>query len=311
MVYQNLGAICMINFLCPGENATGDRQNKKQRDAYATAARGFLQTAVYKNIRNAAASRLMMNLLFCQQDVDGAKKWGRQVLQINQAETLTTLHMGYIYLFSGQPEIAIQEFRVAGAPPEFILRIGAKFYSDFQRAGEEDIFLRLFQNLVENYPIEKQASAFGYLGIYYANRNRWIDAVEAERSALRLNPDFAYWRLWLGVSLARLGKTDSAKAELLKGAVTADKTVLAHIYSQLGEIYGQEKNVAKEIESFSVALSLLPDSFEHRSRLAQAYLQNKEYGLALNEYRVLATLHPYDKELREKCQMIESHLLSR
>jgi len=121
---------------------------------------------------------------------------------------------------------------------------------EFKRAAREDPKNPYFQN---------------GLGLAYAAKGEWKDAITAFRKALELNPYYVDTRNALGYALIMSGDREGGKKELLSAFSDAMNPAPEISAYNLGRAYLEEKNVAE-------AINWLRTSLKRNRAYADAYL---------------------------------------
>ncbi len=101
------------------------------------------------------------------------------------------------------------------------------------------------------------------LGMAYAAKQKWGDAVDAFRKALELNPYYVDVRNDLGMALILAGKREEGKKEFLTAFGDPTNPTPEFSARNLGQAYFEEKNYAEAANWFRTSLN-----------------RNKAYGLA-------------------------------
>jgi Flp pilus assembly protein TadD len=129
------------------------------------------------------------------------------------------------------------------------------------REGRIDLALDEFKKAAKEDP--KNPYFQKGLGMAYAAKKKWSDAVDAFRKALELNPYYVDVRNDLGMALILGGNREAGKKEFL--AAFGDPTNPTPEFSSynLGQAYFDEKNYAEAASWFRTSLN-----------------RNKTYGLA-------------------------------
>jgi len=125
-------------------------------------------------------------------------------------------------------------------------------------------FRRASENLLFNEP---EVSLTG-MGVAYANKTQYLDAIESYRKALVAKPDYAPAHFYLGEVYAAMNKPDLAIKSYLDAIEAAPNYVQAHY--RLAMVYMRIEELKKARASFQRVIELAPDS--EPGKLAREYL---------------------------------------
>ena len=305
-----------------------------------------LNQALIRDPWSVSASRLMATLFFVQHDFKSAEFWSLRTLQ-RTSDPITSLRLGFIYLFTERPAEAMIALRQADVAPYLLNQVTARrlagdlvgalemyhwvsqldaylvptdlqvemagiyYYTLGQKGEAEREFLAAAQQSVKD-GRDKQTLAYGELGIYYAREKHCNgEAIQALQHAVALTPDAANYRLWLGWCYKEIGLLDQAQEELLRASETSDEYIRGTAYLRLGETYELAREWEKAIRAFNMAVELLPGNIECRTYLARAYQEAGQLDDALREYQSLLETYPDNEELRarynEPLQCVNGH----
>jgi tetratricopeptide (TPR) repeat protein len=114
---------------------------------------------------------------------------------------------------------------------------------------------------------ENNYVAYTNIGIVFNKQQRWAEAVESFRQAVRIRPEHASAHSELGVALAKTGRTREAIEHFGK-AIAIYPTAIT--YFNLGLAHLREGQPDQSVEKFRSALRLNPDYFEAHFNLAIA-----------------------------------------
>jgi tetratricopeptide (TPR) repeat protein/TolB-like protein len=162
----------------------------------------------------------------------------------------------------------------------YILSTSALFSGDTDKAIAE------LQNLVEEYPKEKEA--YRNLGDIY--RSQSVDlakAVENYRKVIEIDPldKFAYNQL--AYAYQEMGDIENYVWAIYQYMSLAPDE--ANPYDSRADLYAYSGKVDKAIESYKDALERKPDFYPSVIKLGHMHLFRREYGEALAYYRRLAS----------------------
>lgn len=113
------------------------------------------------------------------------------------------------------------------------------------------------------------AGGFYQLGRYYQNQNRYAQAAEAYRSALRHDPDHTEARSALGTIYSMQGKYAEAVAEFT--AILKTSPQLAYLHNNLGYAHYLQGNYAAAVAAFEQAIVLEPQNLRALNNLGLAH----------------------------------------
>ena len=114
---------------------------------------------------------------------------------------------------------------------------------------------------------ENNYVAYTNIGIVFNKQQRWAEAIESFREAVRIRPEHASAHSELGVALGKTGRTKEA-IEHFGRAIGIYPTAIT--YANLGLAYLREGQPDQSVENFRSALRLNPDYFEAHLNLAIA-----------------------------------------
>jgi Flp pilus assembly protein TadD len=150
---------------------------------------------------------------------------------------------------------------LAQSPPDAELRFSTGVMH--LREGRVDLALEEFKRAVREDP--KNPYFQNGLGLAYAAKREWKDAIAAFRRALEINPYYVDTKNALGYALIMSGDREGGKKELLSAfsdAMNPAPEISAH---NLGRAYLEEKNYAE-------AISWLRTSVNRNRAYPDAYL---------------------------------------
>lgn len=121
------------------------------------------------------------------------------------------------------------------------------------REGRPDLALEEFKRAVKEDP--KNPYFQKGLGLAYAAKRKWKDAIEAFRKALELNPYYVDVRNDLGTALIGAGDREAGKQELLTAFSDPTNPTPEISARNLGQAYFEEKDYAHAINWFRTSLA--------------------------------------------------------
>jgi tetratricopeptide (TPR) repeat protein len=153
-----------------------------------------------------------------------------------------------------------------------------------------------FEEMLKQYPRERNARNLVALALYYRRSDRNDDAIKAAREALALDPNDADALTQLAVVLGQTGKTGEA-VDLLKAAVKKDPANPA-LGAVLGSILSQAGRNEEALAVFKGMLEKYPNNDEvirtARSNLSIIYVNMGDYAKGEAELEALLERTPDD-----------------
>jgi tetratricopeptide (TPR) repeat protein len=134
-------------------------------------------------------------------------------------------------------------------------------------------------NLERKVATHPSASAYGELGAYFGQADRYTCAVSAFRSSLRLNSKSWQTRSYLGLALLASGKPEEAARELRTSLSLNPNQPSTHM--TLGATLSQLNQLDAAIEQFNVVLKVDPKSVTALDWLSKALISQKRYSAAI------------------------------
>jgi tetratricopeptide (TPR) repeat protein len=137
----------------------------------------------------------------------------------------------------------------------------------------------------------KNGYAWRLKGLILHDQRRYVEAADAFKKALEINPDDIEAKLLLAETYA---VTEATYPE----AVAAYRDVLrsqpdnAKVLTDLARIYGESNNFPLAIEQYRLILAKDPDNFETRTALVRTLIKAKSYEEAVREARALMQKSP-------------------
>jgi tetratricopeptide (TPR) repeat protein len=138
-------------------------------------------------------------------------------------------------------------------------------------------------------------------GYSFYEAEKYKEAIEAYRQAIRIKPDYAEAHYNLGCAYDNLGMHKEA-IEAYKQAIRIKPNFaevhdsLGLVYYNLGCVYAEQRNYQEAIESYKQAIRSKPNYAEAYNNLGWAYLDVKDYQKAIESFREAIRIKPdYDK----------------
>lgn len=134
------------------------------------------------------------------------------------------------------------------------------------------------------------AEVWNNLGIAYTKLNRYIDAIDAYREAVRVKPDHAGAWSNLGLAYAKLSHyTDAIDAYRKALSIKPD---YANVWHNLGVIYGNLMRYTDAIEAYREAVRIKPDYADAWHGLGFTYAKLNRYTDAIEAFRSAVRIKP-------------------
>ena len=164
------------------------------------------------------------------------------------------------------------------------------------REGRVDLALEEFKRAAKEDP--KNPYFQKGLGLAYAAKRQWKDAIEAFRKALELNPYYVDVRNDLAAALIGSGDREAGKKEFL-GAFSDPTNPTPEISARnLGQAYLEEKNYPDAINWFRTSLNRNKDYPDPYLGLAEALLASGRLEEAVAQLEAGVTEIPGDPGLQ-------------
>jgi len=164
------------------------------------------------------------------------------------------------------------------------------------REGRVDLALEEFKRAAKEDP--KNPYFQKGLGLAYAAKRQWKDAIEAFRKALELNPYYVDVRNDLAAALIGSGDREAGKKEFL-GAFSDPTNPTPEISARnLGQAYLEEKNYPEAINWFRTSLNRNKDYPDPYLGLAEALLASGRLEEAVAQLEAGVTEIPGDPGLQ-------------
>ena len=136
--------------------------------------------------------------------------------------------------------------------------------------------------------------AYNNLGLAYAKMGRYAEAVDACKIAIRLKPDLAHAYYTLGLAYAKMGRW----AEVVEACKTAIrlKPDYAEAYNILGVAYGNTGRWAAAVEACKNAIRIMPDFATAHAFLGLACIEMGRHAEAVEALKTAIRLKPDGSE---------------
>jgi len=165
-------------------------------------------------------------------------------------------------------------------------------YATYQRNGVWRDGVTLWGDVVTKSPLKSRG--YNGIGLAYFEQGRVAEAIEAYRTALRLNPasDDEYFKVYHNLGLAYV------KQGRITEAIEAYRTAIKHnpayeeAFSNLGLAYMKQGRIDEAIGAYRDALRLKPTFAEAYINLGLAYFNQGRFDEAIGSYRDALRLNP-------------------
>jgi S1-C subfamily serine protease len=162
------------------------------------------------------------------------------------------------------------------------LEKGDSFYS----SGRYTEAIDAYQKAIEK--DGKSVRAYNGLGVVYMELKDYENAERALKTAIRLNPDFAWVRSNLGLMYTRTGRYEEAIPELMKAIDIMPDLEMAHL--NLGYSYRWLRMYQKALDAYKEVIQLNPESADAHYALGMTYRDLNDLDSARKEYLILEEL---------------------
>ena len=215
-------------------------------------------------------------------------EWNAKAQEGVMPEAEGLLEKGKSYLWAGDYEKAITYFEKAVRENPLSTDTNLYFFLGFTYA-----MLQRYQEAMEAYKEAirlkpNYAEAHYNLGLAYGNLGRYQEAVEAYKQSIRVKPDDAVAYINMGTAYGGLGRNQEAM-EAYKQAIRL-KPNYAEAHYGLGLAYGNLGRYQEAVKACKEAIRLKPDLADAHYNLGVAYLFLGDKALALEEYKLLKDL---------------------
>jgi tetratricopeptide (TPR) repeat protein len=275
------------------QEAFYDGEARLEKKDYEGAIELF-QKALQLDPRNAEAAFFIGDANISLKRYDEAITALTQATKINPASATSYSLLGTAYRLSGQHKQAVNAYASALAVPS-----KDEYWNEGWEKNTRN-YLKQSQNALDpNY--QKTAEEYFDEGREYLDANKFAEAIESLKQAVRLKPDYAFAYGFLGQAYDRLNRTDEAIAAL-KQATRIDPNTSA-FHGVLGEIYVGAKRFREGAEELEQALRLKPGDRWSKA-LDQALdgmvsegiddLEANKYEPAREIFTAVLRIHPED-----------------
>jgi len=168
--------------------------------------------------------------------------------------------------------------------PNLLFKHAAQAYQQGQFKSAEQACIQI----LEQQP--RHADALHLLGILCAQTERWQEAEEYVKKAIKANRKAAVFHNTLGNILQKQDKWEAAKASYQQALRLSPK--LFDAQHNLGEMFRQLGDTQKAEQCFRKALKIQPNYPDALNGLGQLYRQAGDFDKALKHYQKLLQQHP-------------------
>src|SRR5689334_22733675 len=145
----------------------------------------------------------------------------------------------------------------------------------------------------------KSVPALAYLGVTYAERSQYPNAIDFYEKALALNPQLAALHYLAADTMLRISTDDTTRAEkYLKRAIELDPN-LAAAYLTWARLYVRTDRYAEAAPLLERAVALQPDFVEAHYQLGRVLMKLKRNDEANRELAIFKTLSEKQKAENE------------
>lgn len=234
-------------------------------------------------------NNMLRGVIMDNQNMKSVEELTKEI-ELDASNAELYIQRGKSYLFSGQPEKAIEDYNKA---LELDLKNNAQAYRELGHAyfhlWQADKVIEYYTKAIE---LEPNVSADYFMrGQAYKNSNEYEKAIEDFTKGLKIEPE-ATWICYRGLCYFKIGELDKAKEDFDK-ALEVSKD-LGQTYYQLGSIYGYDlKQNDKALEYYSKAIELNSNfAWSIYGNRAALYQQKHQYYKAIEDYTKAIELNP-------------------
>jgi protein O-mannosyl-transferase len=148
--------------------------------------------------------------------------------------------------------------------------------------------LTLWSDVVQKSP--QKGRGYNNLGLAYADRNRWSEAIQAYKTALVLRPKFAEAHNNLGFASHESGHREEAIREFQ--TASALKPDYAEPHNNLGNIYQELGRSNEALREYQTAITLNPEFADAHNNLGNVYQELGRRDEAVREFQTALALKP-------------------
>ena len=205
------------------------------------------------------------------------------------------------YYFRGKFHEGLERYDQAIADFTRLIEIDSSYAPAFLERGNSYCSINEFDAAIEDYEIALRAwprwrtnfkifAAYLNRGIAHLEKNRYQEALLDLNEAIALNKMFGEPYLHRGIAHWNLKSLDKAIPDF---SVAIDKDPeAAEAYYYRGLCWQKEGDAEPAVEDYLKAIALAPDHLPTHHRLAEVYLNQKRFALALEEFDRILELDP-------------------
>jgi len=200
-------------------------------------------------------------------------------------------HYGKVYLESGEPENALEQFEAAleAEPDNPNILIGM---------GRARIQMKQYEKAVEHLEAAaKKAPDFAdvhyHLGAVFLKLNRKEKAINEFKEALNINPGYTVAKRRLDELIAPGGRDDKKVKDKKRGMEEAERVSRqANIHFHMGNALFEKGMLSEAYEEYRQAVELRPNYPDIRNRLGELYVRRNDFNQACEEFETALEINP-------------------
>ena len=185
-------------------------------------------------------------------------------------------NMGFVYAATGETEKAIESYKIVlEIDPDFVDAYN-NLGNLYKKTGRREEALTCYQRAIERSPGD--ADLYHNLGNFYFENNEFQKALAAYLKAAQINPSHIGAYNNLGMAYQKMGRQDEALSAYEKVLAIDPKNFGACV--NLGNLFLRTNNFKRAAGLYRQALEVNPDDAKIHYKLALAYYNGAQYGLA-------------------------------
>jgi Flp pilus assembly protein TadD len=145
----------------------------------------------------------------------------------------------------------------------------------------------------------QDAAAYIALGRGLETHGNFVESLDAYREAQRLHAGYSAIYEGMGRVFAQIGESDKA-AVAFEQAIKMENGNAPDYSCQLAQLYLAEGDAQKAIATLQQAKQQNPERLDVLLALGNAYAIDKQYAVAIREFRSVLTAHPDSEPAREQ-----------
>ncbi len=249
----------------------------------------FLERTFKLNPNNIEALELMSKVLIRQNKLNEAKEYLEKIISLDTTHIETLYNLALIYLQNRETNKAIEVYnrilKINESPePEILLRVGDLYFELGKYKKAEEAFYRF--NKINPF------DGHGYygLGLIREALKDTTRAIANYKKALSLSPGLDQVTERLGVLFQRQENFKEG-IEFFIEQIQKDSNLIQNWFA-LGDIFQQNGDTLKAIETYEGMKKLFPDDMRARVAIGRLYLDKKDHKAALNEFKKIQEKDP-------------------